>query len=206
VSGCPIEDLELYVSGALTEDEAARVAEHARSCSICAEEAAWLRAEERLFRARALELPAPPPFGGVLERLAAEPRAAVETPAPAPASRPAIAGRPRARRAAALLGLAAAAALLGVVFRPVEAPQPVVVSPEPAPEAAIGLYAEAPEGAGEAESCGGSGDTSYAGAAETEGACGEPPGEPEHAEGACDERECAIDLSVTCGEDRPLEE
>jgi anti-sigma factor RsiW len=229
MSGCPLEDLEAYESGALSDVESARVEAHLKSCPLCAEEVAWLRAEKRLFRARAEELPGPPPFAEVLERALAEPRPAAEAqgkvraaPREGAAYRGSGAGvadrasgagaaRSRALRAAAFACLAAAAGLAGILFRSGEAPQPIVVNPEPRPTAAAAPLRD-PSLPGEPEHVGNAdckkatmiGDDAVP--AEPSYMCGDEPGAPEGPVEPRGMEECGDNFSVTCGGDRPLEE
>jgi hypothetical protein len=144
MSGCPIETLA-YASGGLTEAEAQRVTAHLDACPLCSEELAWLRAERRLFEARAPELPAPPSFAGVLERLSASPREAPRRSPRPVGGRHATKARRMARREGArskierplaLLGLCAAVLVIGLLVRAGGSPEPVAVSPEPRPTAA----------------------------------------------------------------------
>lgn len=65
-------DLDAYVSGELSRAEARRVEAHLFGCGECAVELRRLRAEQRLFRARAEQEAAEvPSFEGVLARIAA---------------------------------------------------------------------------------------------------------------------------------------
>ncbi|WP_437676878.1 zf-HC2 domain-containing protein [Sorangium sp. So ce131] len=124
-SACEPEAVEAYAAGELGEAEAARVAAHVASCRGCAEELRWLRAERRLFRARAAAHPGPPPLEAVLARAAEEAPACAAKRAPARAATAAQAGAARgsrepavgpAGRASAPWGLraAAGAALLAI--------------------------------------------------------------------------------------------
>lgn len=228
MSGCPLSDLEAYESGALGEAEAERVAAHVRSCALCAEEVAWLRAEKRLFRAREAELPGPPPFAEVVGRILAEPRAAGEpqgkvraAPREGAAHRTSGArvtdrvssadvGRSRALRANALVWIAAAAALAGILVRLGEAPPPVVVGPEPLAPAAVGPLKDPPRPE-EPERAGGDCTSATmiddsAPPAEPSFMCGGDPGAPEGSGEPCGMKECGDNSSVTNGSDGPLKE
>jgi anti-sigma factor RsiW len=113
-------DLESYVLGELPAKAGRRVEAHLFTCAECAAELRLLRAERRLFRARAeadaAEVPA---FEGVLARIEGE---SVALPAasgdraslPLPAARSGVAAKGRARRVmGSALGVLAAAAAIG---------------------------------------------------------------------------------------------
>jgi hypothetical protein len=117
MSGCDRERLEAFVAGSLDAAPAAEVRAHLASCARCAEEAGWLRAERRLFSARAAISVAVPPFSSLLTRVRRERKERLRT---------AVARR------APWLGLAAAAAVLAVAVttRGPVAPE-VVAEPPP---------------------------------------------------------------------------
>jgi hypothetical protein len=231
---CPTDQLEAYAAGMIEpRAEVSRVAEHLKSCPRCAREIAWLRAEKRVFEAREAELPAPPAWSDVLARASSPARAPsparvpsnarVPSPARAPSNArvpsPARAAdraleispavqrvpRPFLRRAAAPLGLCAAAAILAISIH-VNREPPIPVSAEPPPSAPLQFEANSLPATGPshdpaapaADDCG---------ACNAPGACDsalpsheDPLGVPCPMSKACGgEAEEGDDSSVTCG-------
>ena len=174
------EALEAFVAGGLGGAEAAAARAHVAACPRCAEEVRWLRAEGRLFAARAAS-PAgdPPPFTAVLAAARRE-RAWWRLPTKAPW----------------FAGLAAAAAVVALLVtrRDPDAP---VATPEPPPTFACyddprSLVVEAAAYAT---------DRAVASAESRYAAC--LVATPDTMGGAC-----AIprDVDVTCGAPRPLDD
>ncbi|WP_437314870.1 zf-HC2 domain-containing protein [Sorangium sp. So ce385] len=142
MNACPIEAVEAYADGTLDPAEAQRVAAHIEACRRCAAELRWLRAEQRLFTARAAALPGPPLLDAVLARAAeGTPARAVEDAAPwanADAGVPARRGPPvrhgpggrRAVSASAPWGMRAMAAAVALALAAVAA-QPRPAGPPP---------------------------------------------------------------------------
>ncbi|WP_437996827.1 zf-HC2 domain-containing protein [Sorangium sp. So ce185] len=136
MNACPIEAVEAYADGTLDPAEAQRVAAHIEACRRCAAELRCLRAEQRLFTARAAALPGPPLLEAVLARAAeGTPARAVEDAAPwanADAGAPARRGPGgrRAVRASAPWGMRAMAAAVALALAAVAA-QPRPAEPPP---------------------------------------------------------------------------
>lgn len=144
MSACSPEALEAYADGELDREAAADVAAHLPTCRACAEELRLLRAERRLFQARAAAHPPPPPFEEILARATESARAVEASPPRAPDPAPApLAARARriphrarrgappwlARGAAVALALAAAMIALWRAGGPSLAPAPAGPAP-----------------------------------------------------------------------------
>jgi hypothetical protein len=138
---CNTEELEALVFGKLDADTAAAVEKHAAGCGACADELAWLRAEQELMaRRRAAQAPLSPSLWEGIAARVAEPRIVTppgETaaPPPEPPRAPSPLLRPRrwhwgARLAYGGLVTAAAAALLFVAWPHGPAPRPIAQLPQ----------------------------------------------------------------------------
>ncbi len=118
---CPaFEVLEEYAGGELAEADRAHVRAHVAGCAACEEEVALLWAERRLFEDRAAspDLPSPPAFDAVLARARLAPVRRIE---PGPS-----------RLAQLVVGLSAAAALLGLLSAERIHEPPTEAQPDPA--------------------------------------------------------------------------